>query len=292
MCVICFTKGVSIDNDFIKKLWTANPDGAGFAFIDKTNKMFYKKGYLKLEDLISDLPKNRENMVLHFRIATQGLINSNNCHPFNIDNLKPNEGYASRLLFHNGMTPVSWKVKKKDEDRYSDTYLLCRDILSQVKNQKMYDAILSANSKYALFDESLSSEKWFLYGKWEDSDGMLFSNLNFKIKTQFLGGYMNRSARSYIWDEFDNYPYSGVDEEEKIIEGGESHRMFEDSVDVDFDEESYIYCEFCKVELHEDDIPFGVCADCTVQHGIFCDCKSRMVITADGGYFCSSGECN
>lgn len=289
MCVICFTQNVDISNDYIKKLWDENPDGAGFAFLEhKSSKMYFAKGFLDVNQLIEALPKVRENLVLHFRIATSGLVDANNCHPFNIDKVNEEEGYANRLLFHNGITPITWSVKKKLLEKHSDTYLLCKDILSQVSDRKMYDVILSANSKYALYDTNLSKEKWWIYGKWEDSDGMLFSNLNFKITTPFPR-YRKYTGRSYIWDEFDNFPYSGGDDD--VIKENLPLTTMED-IDVDFDEESYAYCEFCKVELHEDDIPFGVCADCTVQHGLFCDCKSRMVITADGGYFCSSGECN
>ena len=91
MCIIIHKPaGVDVSSSF-KKFDTLNPDGAGVAWIEK-NTVKMQKGffnYKKIPHLVDF------EAVFHFRLATSGLINRENCHPFFIS--------KNTYVFHNGI---------------------------------------------------------------------------------------------------------------------------------------------------------------------------------------------
>ena len=92
-------------------MWQHNPDGAGYAYVNKKGKVVYRKGFMTLTELMADLEvperfKNT-NFALHFRIGTSGKNDKATCHPFPVSNnfgdLRKTEGDADSVLFHNGI---------------------------------------------------------------------------------------------------------------------------------------------------------------------------------------------
>jgi len=99
MCIIVVNKKDRLERNTLKACWDNNPDGAGLCWNNEDGsidvfkelfkfKVFYKK-YLSVREEI-DTP-----IILHFRIATSGKVNKQNCHPFEVN---PGLWFA-----HNGM---------------------------------------------------------------------------------------------------------------------------------------------------------------------------------------------
>lgn len=110
MCVIMTSLNQKPTNDQLEAGWKQNPWGAGVAWIDRSNPKKpvtrWKKGILDVEDvkqLVASIPG--PEIVVHFRIPTEGLEDIELTHPFPIDATAANlfEGSTpGKVLFHNG----------------------------------------------------------------------------------------------------------------------------------------------------------------------------------------------
>ena len=76
----------------------ANPDGAGFAYYDPAlRQVVIQRGYFTFDSLWADLEPIMQDkcpLILHFRWATHGEVNIDNCHPFQL---------SDGALIHNGI---------------------------------------------------------------------------------------------------------------------------------------------------------------------------------------------
>lgn len=155
MCIaIVATPGAYVDEPRLRACAAANRDGGGYAYVDKdSRKVIIKKGFMKVEDFIEsykqtlDEGHGEENaMLLHFRIATMGAVNRDNCHPFAI-----NEG----ALIHNGS--LFWGDDPSGKDR-SDTRIFAEELFPSFTydrvrdNKKMLEQLVSYNKIAMLFD--------------------------------------------------------------------------------------------------------------------------------------------
>lgn len=133
MCIAIYNNGGELHWETIVNSWTNNPQGGGLLFVNKkTNKLqsyktyelkqFYK-AYLEL----LDVAKNG-TMVLHFRIATQGIRTLDNLHPF----MNPNETLG---FVHNGI--ISRHVNYHSDK--SDTALFNDVVVSKLNENFVYD---------------------------------------------------------------------------------------------------------------------------------------------------------
>jgi len=72
MCVIIYVpKESSISEAELKKAWTTNPDGAGYA-IQKDGKVKFKRGFMEFDGFKNEVKNliGKYNLLLHFRIST------------------------------------------------------------------------------------------------------------------------------------------------------------------------------------------------------------------------------
>jgi len=133
MCIAILNQNHELSLETISNSWYNNPQGGGMLFVNKdTNKLqsfktfelrqFYK-AYLELLDLAKD-----GTMILHFRIATQGVKSVDNLHPFIND--------VSGLGFvHNGI--ISQHCDRSSKK--SDTALFNDDVVSKLSSDFVYD---------------------------------------------------------------------------------------------------------------------------------------------------------
>lgn len=130
MCIAILNKQGIIPDAHLKESWDTNKDGAGFAYVHK-KKMVIFKTLTDYPLFLSEYKKAKElapksNFLIHFRIATQGGVNMENCHPFLIND--------SLAMIHNGMlrnTPVL--------PLRSDTNFLAHSILAKMGKGIEYD---------------------------------------------------------------------------------------------------------------------------------------------------------
>lgn len=134
MCVIVVkAKGIQMPTkETLKRCWEVNPDGAGFSVKHPKKDVHYEKGFQEFDDFynaVKDFKKSDE-VVMHFRISTQGGVNQAMTHPFKISTEKADmfklKGDGT-VLFHNGILRLtSSSDVKKDFPDESDTSVFVR----------------------------------------------------------------------------------------------------------------------------------------------------------------------
>jgi len=131
MCIIIVKPlGEKIPEELIRKQWSINPDGAGFAVrIEDKGRypLYFKKGIMSLEQLLEDKEFQEYNsedyeLVLHLRKSTGGRVRPELCHPFPILSANRLQGFSKALLFHNGTFGL--RIPRKWQGVLSDTAYL------------------------------------------------------------------------------------------------------------------------------------------------------------------------
>ena len=88
MCIVIYQpKGKQVQKAILQKAFENNPDGAGFMVQKDKEAPYMMKGFFDFDKFYkSYLPfsKGDYNVAIHFRIATHGTVNKDNCHPFKI----------------------------------------------------------------------------------------------------------------------------------------------------------------------------------------------------------------
>lgn len=169
----------------LKKCWDSNPDGAGFSMRidDKKYTSHIKKGFMKWAAFkkafeAANLADFEPELFIHFRIATHGGVSAGNTHPFpisaNVSLLQCPNVISNYTLMHNGILPIT-----PDNVKISDTMAFCARLASgniYLQPEAAFNLLegLLGTNKLAI----MAPEKVYLYGQWEELDGVYFSNLN------------------------------------------------------------------------------------------------------------------
>lgn len=187
----------------LRTCFTNNPDGAGFAYSDGRS-MIIRKGYFDFDSFYGALKKAKKqsrtgDFLIHFRISTQGGINSDNCHPFplstNDDDLRKRFVKSDYAIIHNGIIPLTsdysyYGWSKKDPKKYSpsDTALFVRDYLTLIINGPGY---YKDTRKRQLITRLIESKMAIMYKNghcelfgdgWKKDGGVWYSNDTYKAK--------------------------------------------------------------------------------------------------------------
>lgn len=160
MCIIIagfMGQKVPIEN--LKQSWLHNPDGAGMCYV-KDGALVIEKGFMKFKQFYERYSKvySTSNTLIHFRIASKGIVNKENTHPFYTHSGKV-------AIAHNGTIP---SLSERNALK-SDTALLA-DILGSLSvswytNSGICELLRKViKSKLAIMDEK--GNIYFL----EDSD--------------------------------------------------------------------------------------------------------------------------
>lgn len=193
MCVILVKeRGIELPTkDVLESCWKRNPDGAGFMFND-CDKVVIMKGFMTFEEFYLRLQTANEfyhlkekGLVIHFRIATSGLKDKGNCHPYPIsnDNLDLRKSFITTELgiAHNGIIR-SYNGKDKI---LNDTQLFIKNDLFELNSldKKFYKNVIFQSMIERLIDGSrlvFLNEKGEIIklGNWFRDGNYYFSNLN------------------------------------------------------------------------------------------------------------------
>ena len=166
MCVIIYCPaGVAAPSlSELRDAFKRNSNGCGFVtksihYHTLHFSAFYRQ--LKKRDINQDL-------VIHFRLATQGSIRVKNCHPFY------NRGY---WFAHNGVLPIADKGDKTDSQIYFDD--IVRPLISkfgwasgELKTELLRMAH-ETGSKFVLMHKGRTR----LFGDFIEHEGRYYSNL-------------------------------------------------------------------------------------------------------------------
>lgn len=189
MCVIAFSpKGYEAPTEQqIKDMFDANPDGAGFAYNGRNGKVYYKKGFKTVKELLEALCPleqwTNKNLAIHFRIGTSGENDAYTCHPFKIstkfDELRKLEGRGP-VLFHNGILGTGGQLNKLSSDTqdFTSAFAPMLKKYNKSKNRDLWieEMMGGVNRLLLMYDNN----KYKAYGKWEVDGTVFVSNLNYK----------------------------------------------------------------------------------------------------------------
>ena len=178
MCIaILKPQGKSLSRELLYNCYTNNPDGCGFAYHTGDDVVINK--FMDFEDFYKEYVKydGKYTMLIHFRIATHGAIELDNCHPFVLNH--------RMALIHNGViTGYGDKATKSDTRDFIDK-VIGNISWKMWKNQSFCELVGNAigYSKLAILDKTggyviINEQK----GLWED--GVWFSNSSFKTATK------------------------------------------------------------------------------------------------------------
>ena len=193
MCVILVKeRGIELPTkDILESCWKRNPDGAGFMFND-CDKVVIMKGFMTFEEFYLRLQTANEfyhlkekGLVIHFRIATSGLKDKGNCHPYPIsnDNLDLRKSFITTELgiAHNGIIR-SYNGKN---NILNDTQLFIKNDLFELNSldKKFYKNVIFQSMIERLMDGSrlvfLNKKGEIIkLGNWFHNGNYYFSNLN------------------------------------------------------------------------------------------------------------------
>lgn len=198
MCIIVAkVKGVKEPSfETLKTCFEANPDGAGFMYLNpKNKKVQIHKGFMKFEDLKAKLTEVYNELgdikdipfVYHFRIGTSGGNLPENTHPYpltkNIDNMKKLDFTCDIGVAHNGVIS-KYTPNKDNKKNMNDTQVYIRKrmykyaYLFKYRNEKVKDNILKeTGSKFAILDGTGNIE---LIGSFNENQGIYYSNFSWK----------------------------------------------------------------------------------------------------------------
>lgn len=217
MCVIAFSpKGVDAPTtEQIKKMWQHNPDGAGYAYVNREGNVVYRKGFMKLDDLLKDLGDTERfkntNFAIHFRIGTSGKNDGATCHPFPLSttfgDLRKLEGECESVLFHNGILSDGGIASPLSSDT-QDFVIAMTPLLAKFNRSKTRDHFIGELTKGNRLLILYKKNAFKMFGEWQKDGELWVSNLLYKNEYKWYGsGY-------YDWYLYDDYYLDELEDEE------------------------------------------------------------------------------
>jgi predicted glutamine amidotransferase len=192
-------------NGALESLFSYNSDGVGVMYKNKKGLRVRKIVPTTIQDVdtfLLSLPDDDRNLAIHFRMATHGDINLDNCHPYAVT--------ETVAMMHNGVLSTG---NAADKSR-SDTWHFINDYLRQtveafpgIIHQEQFNKLVAryiGNNRFVYMDENggmshVNKKQGF------EHDGMWFANTySFDASTV---GYAE-----YIWEDEDEddslvYPF-------------------------------------------------------------------------------------
>lgn len=194
MCIAIYKpENVILSKTVLKNCFENNPDGAGFAYPDDEGKSIQiQNGFFGFRKFWQNYRRlQNKPMLIHFRIATSGKVDTVNCHPWRID--------ARHAMIHNGS--IRHKLDGVTDD-ISDTGVFVKDILAptfeipELKGKKfwasgafkwlMQESIGSNNKMVILAADGYATIFNEIQGEWEHE--AWFSNKTYKEDRKFVRG--------------------------------------------------------------------------------------------------------
>lgn len=205
MCVIAFSpKGVDIPTETkLRQMWNHNPDGAGYAYVDKKGSVVYRKGFMTFESLMEELKAperfKNTNFAVHFRIGTSGKNDGATCHPFPISTtfgeLRKTEGVSESVLFHNGVLSNGGIISPLASDT-QDFVVAMAPLLKKFNRSKARDYFIEELTKGSRLLILYKNNTFKMFGDWQKDGDLWVSNLSYQYGYQWYGsGY-------YGWQEY------------------------------------------------------------------------------------------
>jgi len=221
MCIAIFKpKDTDLPTkDILQNCWTANDDGAGFAFAHD-GKVYTKKGFMTFEAFMDAFNFNNQKynfkecgMLIHFRIATHGGTCPAMTHPFPIHSddgaLCKTDYISDYAIVHNGIISLT-SDKARKLTGMSDTAVFVQDYLAPLSqnrgwfkrecNLELIETLLGTSNKMAIINGK--GEVIHTRG-FEEDKGIFYSNKSYEDTYYRYGKYYDKNNTSGV--DLDNY---------------------------------------------------------------------------------------
>lgn len=271
MCIaIVKPKDKTISEARLRTCFENNPDGCGFAYLNGTT--IYIRKFMEFEDFYKEYSAHEHdsNMLIHFRIATHGGVNLENCHPFKLNDrmaLVHNgiiSGYGdkatksdTRDFIDKVLNNISWKMWKNEAFR-----TLVGDAIGYSKFGilDVYGNTYIINEHCGVYDDGV----WYSNKSYEQKKVKVTTTKNYKYNdydydySQYLGG-------SYWWSKY--YKDKEDDTNEKSLASSKSvsKKKEEEPKATTKEEWGIIYkCQDCdkEFEVLDDTNLYRPCPSC------------------------------
>jgi predicted glutamine amidotransferase len=245
MCIAIYQSiGHRLPKEQLVQSWKSNPDGAGISYFNENGELVIEKdmeldGILYKYERAVDRYASTSPFAVHFRIATHGGVNIDNCHPFRVSD--------DTVLIHNGIIPVMFDSKK---DPRSDTRVFVDEYLPKLPanwmdDEHLFDMVETyiGNSKLVILSRAGDHDAYIANesaGHWSTKGEFWYSNASYKTASKMVWASDSKQLAlgcDIIQDEYDNSPLP------------ECYMCGEPSV---FDEMCYT-CESCQRCYQEDE---------------------------------------
>lgn len=186
MCIIIYNKTGKLESNVINESSKSNPDGAGimYSLDNKLHVFKNRKNNIVIDEYRRVRKMNPDILiVLHFRIATDGGVNHENCHPYMVN--------SNTALAHNGIL-TNYTSRNTS---MSDTRLFIKDILGTIESRVLWrpqilslvrQAIGYGNKIVMLRSDGESVILNEHLGYWDEKKNNWFSNSSYKTARQFF----------------------------------------------------------------------------------------------------------
>lgn len=180
MCLAIYKpSGKVIPKQNLKNGYRSNPHGAGFSYVDPSRGLVTEKGFFSFRSFWKAFKEVQDKQaVIHFRWATHGVRNDENCHPFEV--------HKEMVMVHNGIIniPCDLNAKRSDTwhfvERYAKPFeaalpgaLHSNDALKKLIGEYVTGSklvFLSADGRHTIIHEDA--------GIWDD--GVWYSNYGYE----------------------------------------------------------------------------------------------------------------
>jgi len=191
LCIIAYKpKTIKMPKpSILKNCFESNPNGAGYMY-RRNNEIHIRKGFMKFDEFYTDLMANvtnKDDVVMHFRIATHSVISPKNTHPFPITS-KRSELHelffdCKRAIVHNGI--LHDFVDTNDD--ISDSAFFAK-MLYPCQRESQYKAVLDHHNKTSKF-VVMTSKFTIVSGQFTKKWGCYFSNYGYEDRVQYTSYY-------------------------------------------------------------------------------------------------------
>ena len=263
MCIIIYKDKTAAlpTKKTLKTCFNNNDDGCGY-MVKQGKTVFINKGFMRFSDFYTEFKNDKKitkdcELVLHFRIATGGLVNAANCHPFPVTDkvaeLTANEFITDKAIAHNGILSGFDDINKV----LSDTQIFTKDILYflMLENLKpnLIEAIrnLTIGSRLCIFNQG----NFLLLGNWitDKKTGLQFSNSGYKVdkRHNWKQGSWKNSSYFYSKSKWTKYTKDYIESE--TITESEVFCPFCDRSDNIEEYNGTYYCKNCEAVWDENE---------------------------------------
>lgn len=222
MCLAIYKpKGVQVAKKYLRNGFDSNEDGAGFA-IARNGAIEIYKGYFRFGDFWKAFkPFQAEAAIIHFRWATHGKTNEDNCHPFSVCDGK----FA---IIHNGILNIDCTENKERSDTWHFAEMVLTPVLKALTltdpalkylvETSIGDGnkivVLAADARCVIFNEAAG--EWH-HGAWFSNNGYKYSaHWSMSIMDAARGAFryppMGKNSSAKVTDKREAFPdYEGDD---------------------------------------------------------------------------------